>query len=135
MPTGCARETWGRSGPRGTRGGPRVHRSSRMCSNARRWAGGRNSIALKRKASTRGARGRVEFRRRAENAVAFQTAVSHAAKGAASRMRVWSCRRVTLCGALRRRRPSLVASAAPRNRGRSGAVKGGAREAPCAASR
>ena len=39
MPTGCVRETLGRSGPRGTRGGSRVHRSNRMCSNARRWGG------------------------------------------------------------------------------------------------
>ena len=96
--------------------------------------GGRNSSARKRKASTRGALGRAEFRRRVENVVASQAAVSHAAKGAALRMRAWSCRRATLCGALRRSRPSLVASAAPRNRGRSGAVKGSAREAPCAAS-
>ena len=93
MPTGCARETTGRSGPRGTRGGPRVRRSNRMCSTARRWGGrGRNSSARKRKASTRGALRRVEFRRRAENAAAFHTHVSQAAKGAASLMRVWSCR-------------------------------------------
>ena len=54
--------------------------------------GGRNNSARKRKASTRGALRRVEFRRRVENAAAFHTAVSHAAKGAASLMRVWSCR-------------------------------------------
>ena len=54
--------------------------------------GGRNSSARKRKASTRGALRRVEFRSRAENAAAFHTEVSQAAKGAASLTRAWSCR-------------------------------------------
>ena len=53
--------------------------------------GGQNSSARKCKASTRGALRTVDFRGRAENAAAFHTEVSLAAKGAASLLRAWSC--------------------------------------------